>query len=494
MAINVSVESLYANPRAMTQKDKEMAIEYLPGVIDVDKGDLRQRLDKNKYFVWIKRKIPAELAQLIKAQKITGLGTIKESKRYYPNRQIAAHIIGFAGVDNQGLEGIELSYNEYLKGEAGQAHILRDAKHRELLLEKNFIPPQDGHHLVLTIDDTIQFIAEWALEQGVKKAKAKAGSIIILNPKTGEILALANWPTYNLDKVESSNVEDRTNRAISFVYEPGSIFKIIAASAALEEGKFVETDKIFCENGEYKVGGHILHDHHPLGMLTFSEVFKFSSNIGVAKIAQKLGQDVLYKYIKRYRIGIKTDINIAGEVNGLIRPPSAWSKTSIGAIPMGHEVTVTPLQMVSALGALANDGIFMRPYIVKEIIDTEGHAVKSFDPAVVDRVISPETARRVKDILIGAVEEGTGKNAIIKGIKVAGKTGTAQKVVNGNYAPGKFYSSFMGFAPADNPQLAAIVVLDEAYPRYFGGTVCAPIFKEAIENSLNYLTTIGERK
>ena len=490
LAINLPVYSIYANPKSMSGSDRTRAIAVLSEKFGFDKTMLKNRLEKGKYFVWIQRKMPQEIYEQIKAQKLKGVDFIKESRRYYPNKSLAAHIIGFAGIDNNGLEGMELYFNRYLKGKEGMSQILRDARQRELLIEKNFVAPQDGFNVILTIDETVQYIAEHALEEGYKKFNAKGASIIVFNPKTGEILALANQPTYNLEEFASVSPENKTNRALAYTYEPGSVFKIVATSAALEENAFKETDMIFCENGSYKVGNHYLKDHEPLGNLTFKEVIEQSSNIGTTKIAQRLGPDVYYKYAHKFRFGMRTGIDMLGEVGGWLKPPSQWSKTTIGAIPIGQEVTVTALQLGAAISAIANDGVYMKPYIVKEIRDDHDQTIESFEPQVVDRVITPETAKRVKAILQGVVEEGTGKKAQIPGITVAGKTGTAQKVESGGYSHSKFYASFVGFAPVDNPRLAAIVVFDEPHPAYYGGTVAAPVFQKVIDDSLKYLSTL----
>lgn len=492
LALNVTAYSLYANPRMMSQVDKEEAVKNLSVILHLDPQFIEKRLAKDRFFVWIKRKLPVELADSIEELNINGLDFIKESKRYYPNGSLAAHLIGFSGIDNSGLEGIELYYNSFLKGESGWRQLLRDARQRDLMIEKKYISPRDGYNIVLTIDETIQYIAERALEAALHKHNAKAASIIVMDVKTGEILALANQPTYDLDHVGRSSIESRTNRAISFVYEPGSVFKIVTAAAALEEEAFTEADQIFCENGEYRIANHTLHDHHPHGTLTFAEVFQYSSNIGTSKIAQKLGPDKIYEYGQRFRFGIKTNIDILGEVNGYLKSPKLWSKTSIGAIPMGQEVTVTPLQLVAAIAAIANGGVYMQPYVVKSIKDIHNEVIKAFNPKELGRVISEDTAKRVTDILVGVVEEGTGKRAKIDGVKVAGKTGTAQKVVNGTYSHSDFYATFMGFAPADNPRIAAVIVFDEPRPSHFGGTVSGPVFKEVVENTLKYLESSQE--
>lgn len=493
LAFNVTASSLYANPRGMSRADKDRAVEMLPGILNMDPQTIRKNLEKRKYFVWLERKLSPQVTEKIKDLKINGLGFIKESKRFYPNQSLAAHIIGFSGIDNNGLEGIELKYDQYLKGEDGWSQILRDARQRELLIEKNYVPPKDGFNLVLTIDETIQYLAERALDKAFVKHNAKAASIIVMDVRTGEILALANRPSYNIAEVTNSSLESRTNRALSFTYEPGSVFKIVAAAAALEEGAFTEADKINCENGSYRIGGHILHDHHPNGVLTFQGVIEQSSNIGVAKVAQKLGPSRFHEYAQRFQFGKRTGIDLAGEVGGFLRHPRDWSKTSIGAIPMGQEVVVTPLQLVAAIAAIANDGMYMQPYVVHEIRDNHDQLIKSYGPTVVTEVVSPATAERVRKILAGVVEKGTGKNAQIPGISAGGKTGTAQKVVNGTYSHSDFYASFIGFAPVDKPRLAAVVVFDEPRPSYYGGTVAAPVFREVIGDALRYLEVQEEQ-
>lgn len=489
LALNVSVYSLYANPRRMTPEDKLKCIKQLSALLPQKKDVIPKQLNRDKYFVWLARKLPGELVEKIKSLKIQGLGFIKESKRYYPNEYLAAHVIGFAGMDNEGLEGLELRFDRYLKGENGWSQILRDARQRDLLIEKWSVPPKHGLSLILTIDETIQYIAERALDEAFKKYKAKAASIIVMNPKTGEILALANRPTYNLSEFALTRPENRTNRAVTYVYEPGSVFKIVTASAALEEKAFKESDKIFCENGKYRVGNRILHDHHPLGTLTFQEVIEKSSNIGTTKIAQKLGADIIYQYARRFRFTKKTGIDLIGEVKGFLRPPAKWSKVSISAVPIGHEITVTPLQLVCAVSAIANDGVYMRPFVVKYIKDSKGELIKSFEPRVLSRVISEDTALRMKAILTGVVERGTGRRAQIKGVSVAGKTGTAQKVIDGRHSHSKFYATFIGFAPTEDPRLAAVVVFDEPRPSYYGGTVAAPVFRKVLFDALKYLET-----
>jgi cell division protein FtsI (penicillin-binding protein 3) len=313
---------------------------------------------------------------------------------------------------------------------------------------------------------------------------------VVMNPLTGEILALANRPTFDLNEISQTDGEIRRNRVITDLIEPGSVFKIVTASAALEESVVVEEDRFFCEDGQYRVANHILHDHRPHGWLSFREIIELSSNIGVTKVAQKMGEELLYKYIKKFCFGTKLGIDLPGEVEGMVKEPSQWSAVSIAAIPFGHEVGVTVLQLAGAISAIANQGRLMKPYVVREIRDEYGSSVKQFSPKLLSRVISPGSAFRLKEILVGVVENGTGKAARIEGLRVAGKTGTAQKIQpDGRYSHRKFIASFIGFAPADNPKIAVAVIVDEPGPYYFGGVVCAPAFKKICSNVLRYLDT-----
>ncbi len=491
LAMNVPVYSLYANPRRMSPEAKERAVRSLPEVMDLNRDFIRSRLDRDKFFIWIARKLPLDQAEAVRALEIPGLSFIKEARRYYPNQHLAAHVLGFAGMDNTGLEGLELQFDDVLRGRDGSALVLRDARQQQLMLDHGLIPPQDGFSLVLTLDETIQYIAEEALDKAYRENNAKWASIIVMNPNTGEILALANRPTYDLNDFGESSVASRTNRAIAHVYEPGSVFKIVAAAAALEEDAFHEDDEIFCENGRYRVGSRILHDHHPHGKLTFKEVIEQSSNIGTTKIAQKLGPQIFYKYVKRFNFGELTGIDLRGEVAGMLKPPSRWSKTTISAMPIGHEVAATPLQLVCAVSAVANGGTYLRPFVVKYIKDKHDELIRSFEPREIDRVISPSTAERVKKILQGVVDRGTGRRAQIAGIGIGGKTGTSQKIVDGRYSHSKYYASFIGFAPVDHPRIAAVVMFDEPHPNHYGGTVAAPAFREMLAGTLQYLEAKG---
>ncbi len=526
LAINLPAESLYIVPQEI--KDKEYTIQKLISVlnsvemppwmkprqvnpvrsnspeataaplvwtsngvnssVEAGRAYLKGKLDSNKHFVWIGRKLPSDVADTVRKLNLPGVYFIKESKRVYPNFHLASHLIGFAGLDNKGLEGIELSYDRYLAGISGWGVLLRDGRQERLGLWEKLVLPNNGYNLILTIDEVIQFIVERELDRIVEKFHPKSASIVIMNPLTGGILALANRPTYDLNRTAQTEDKIRRNRAITDLFEPGSVFKVITASAALEESIVEVEDRFFCENGAYRIANHLLHDHRPHGWLTFREIIEQSSNIGVTKVAQKIGKGLLYKYIKKFGFGGKLGIDLPGEVSGIVKEPSRWSELSIGAVPFGQEVGVTVLQLASAISVIANQGKLMKPYVVCEIRDEEGVLVKQFYPEVLTRVISAETALKLKEILVGVIENGTGRLARIEGLPAAGKTGTAQKVEpSGRYSHRKFIASFIGFAPADNPKIAVAVVVDEPQPVYYGGVVCAPAFKNICSDVLKYL-------
>ena len=485
-AINLPSESLYAVPGEI--KEKKVVIKKLFPILKLEQSYLEERLNSNKSFIWLARKLSTDVANKIKRLNFAGLNFIKESRRVYPNAHLASHLIGFAGLDNKGLEGVELFYDQYLAGSNGWGILLRDARQERLGLWEKLVMPCNGYNLVLTIDEVIQFIVEREFDRIMKKYHPRGGSIVVLNPWTGEILALANRPTFDLNQASKVDVRVRRNRAITDLIEPGSVFKIITASAALEETEINEKDRFFCENGAYRVANHILHDHRPHGWLSFREVIEKSSNIGVTKIAQTIGKDLLYKYIRKFGFGVKAGIDLPGEISGMIKQPENWSGLSIGAIPIGQEVGITVLQLASAISVIANQGKLMKPYLVAEIQDEQGLTIKRFFPQVISQVISPQTALRIKEILVGVIKNGTGKLALMNNLRTAGKTGTAQKLESdGRYSHRKFIASFIGFAPADNPKIAIALVIDEPRPQYFGGVVCAPAFKEICEGVSGYL-------
>jgi cell division protein FtsI (penicillin-binding protein 3) len=489
-AVNLAIESLYASPREIPAKEKNKTVDSLSSILSLSRAMLQERLSRDKSFVWIARKLPPPQAEQIKKLNIRGLGFLKESKRCYPNGYLGSHILGFAGLDNSGLEGIEKAFNTYLQGQTGWTIFLRDARQKKLDLSEHMVPPVEGYDIRLTIDEVIQYIAERELDKAYKIHRAKAASIVVMDPYTGAILAMANRPTYDLNVFSKANKEQIRNRSVCDVFEPGSVFKIVTASAALEEKKVTEQDTFFCENGAYKFAGHVLHDHKSHGTLTFKEVIEQSSNIGTVKVAQLLGPTLFHKYIKLFGFGSKLGIDIPGEVSGLLKEPRLWSKTSMLALPMGQEVGVTALQLASAISVIANGGTLMQPYMISEIGDKYGQPIKQFSPKPIRRVISEDTALRVRKILTSVVENGTGKLAKVSGFSAAGKTGTAQKLdPNGRYSHDKFVASFIGFAPAEEPLVTIVVTVDEPHPYYFGGVVSAPVFKNVAGAVIRYLKT-----
>jgi len=489
-AINIPADSLFASPAGMSSADKERAIKQLAPILGVERSYLSERLGRKKYFIWLQRKMTPQQSEEARKLNIKGIGCVKESKRCYPNGYLSSHLIGFAGIDNNGLEGNELLYNKYLKGEGGWAYFLRDARQKRLEIWENMVLPKDGDNVVMTIDGVIQYIAERELQKAYESSNAKGGSIVVINPHTGAILAMANRPTFDLNEYSSSAQDSRRNRAVCDMFEPGSVFKIVAAAGALEEKKSREDEKFFCENGSYRISSHVLHDHRSHGWLTFSEVIEQSSNIGTSKIAQKLGPAEFYRYIKLFGFGAKTGVDIPGEISGVTKNPRQWSKISIATMPMGQEIGVTVLQLACAFSVIANGGTLMKPYLVSEVRDKYGEAIQEFKPQAIRQVISAETAARMRKILTGVVQHGTGKLAQVPGFTAGGKTGTAQKLdPDGRYSHSKFTASFVGFAPAEEPALVVAVVLDEPRPYYYGGVVASPVFRNVVSDTLRYLKT-----
>ncbi len=487
LAISLKVPSIFAVPRTIPHHHKEQLAKQVSEILGLKKEFVLERLYRDKAFIWLKRKVTLEEAKKIRALKTSAFGIVDEYKRFYPNGHHLAQVLGIVNIDNQGMEGIEFTLNEELQGRAGVRYTKRDALGREIkALEKKTIPSLDGNKIYLTIDQHIQYLAERSLDKAFKKWNAKAASAVVMEAKTGKIVAIVNRPTFDPNDFSKSNMEMRRNRAVTDMYEPGSIFKIVPAGAVLNEGKATTQQMFFCENGEYHYGSHTLHDVHAYGRLSFEEIIVKSSNIGTVKIAALLKPDIFQKYIRDFGFGEKTGIDLPGEASGFTNPPHRWSKTSPYNIPMGHEILVTLMQMASAMAVVANGGDLVTPYIVDRIEDQNGVVLKQRNPEIQGKVLSPETSKRMREILVRVVEEGTGKNAKIKGVSVGGKTGTAQKVLpdGKGYSHDDFMSSFVGFAPAEDPMLVMAVVLDDPGPKYYGGTVAAPVFKEVMEAGL----------
>ncbi|MBU1656658.1 MAG: penicillin-binding protein 2 [Candidatus Omnitrophica bacterium] len=487
LAINLDTPSICANPRSID--DKENTAHQLSRALDVDEEVLLERLRRDKAFVWVKRRVAPPIAAKVKGLELPGIYLTNESKRYYPNDAMAAHIVGFAGLDNAGLEGIELFYDSKLRGKPGLRYVVRDARLKPILFdEKSSVPAQNGFNVVLTIDSVIQYIVEKELDAMVKKFKAKGASIIVMEPSTGKILAMASYPGYDLNDSANVRAAAKKNTAIASVFEPGSVFKIITASAALNEGICSLDEKFDCENGSYSIGGRILSDYHPYGELTFDKVISKSSNIGTVKIARKLGKKKFCEYIERFGFGKINGIDLAGEVPGIYRSPDGWTPSDMTTIPIGQGIAVTPLQLVCAVSAIAAGGNLMKPYIVDRVTTWEGGVVRSNHPLVRRRVLTNETCREMRSILADVVETGTGRRARSKIYVMCGKTGTAQMVNSeGGYYKNKYDATFIGFAPKEDARISMIVTARDPHPSHFGGTVAGPTFKNIAEKTLEYL-------
>lgn len=499
MAISIEAVSLYAVPSQINDV-RELSLHLAPLIkVSARKMSKKFLAKKDKDFIWLVRKMDERAAlrvnKLKNRLKLKEIGFLTEAKRYYPKGQIASHIIGYTNIDDEGLDGIELRYNDYIKGRARKLQLGRDARGYSLSegIEDN-IP---GNSLLLTIDEGLQYIVEREIENAVRMWKAEAAVVIMMDPRTGEILAMANRPTYNPNFAGRIRADNRRNRAITDIYEPGSTFKTILASAAIEEEVVTLDEKFDVSKGFIKVPGGVIRDVHKHEILTLKEVVQKSSNVGAAQLGLKLGEERFYNYIKKFGFGEKTGIDLIGEVRGLLRSTEKWSGRSLASISIGQEIGVTSLQLLRAYSVIANGGKLIRPYIVSEIIAPDGEIIKSFSPKIERRVISEDTARIMKDILKTVVEEGgTAQQAFIKGNLVAGKTGTAQMVdpKTRRYSKSDYVSSFVGFVPADNPEIALIVVVYKPRGARYGGIVAAPVFKNIIEHTLIYLNIPMEKE
>ncbi|MBI5076169.1 MAG: penicillin-binding protein 2 [Nitrospirae bacterium] len=486
IAINLEMESLYCDPgEAGTNPE---SVRQLSSILSVEPRAIQAKLTQQKRFVWVDRKLSLETADRVKKLKMKGFGFMTEAKRFYPRGSLASHIVGAVGKENQPLEGIELKYDKYLRTSAGKVQVARDASGR--VLSTGMVMETKGNDIILTIDEGLQYIAEKELDRAMLKWRSVAATAIMMDPFTGEILALASRPAFDLNEIMSAVKNDVRNRAITDIYEPGSTFKIVAGTAAIEEKLFSAGQTFDCSRGSIEVGGKNIKDAHKHGVLSFEEVIQKSSNVGTIMIGMKLGKDRLYEYAKRFGFGDRTNIDLPGEVSGWIRKPEKWSATSLGAIPIGQEVAVTPLQILRAYSAIANGGYLVQPHLVSQILTPEGQPVFSFSPDQKKRIISERTAAAMRDILKTVVEEGgTATGAAIEGNKVAGKTGTAQLVDQRTkrYSKDRFISSFVGFVPADSPKIAMIVVVHEPKGAIYGGVVAAPVFKTVADQALSYM-------
>jgi cell division protein FtsI (penicillin-binding protein 3) len=492
MAVSIDVTSIAAYPARI--KNIEETAKELAQALKLDIRKIRQKLSLDKSFVWIKRKTTARESQMVKELKLSGIDFIPEFNRFYPNTTLAAQALGFTGLDGKGLEGIEFYYNRQLKGAESKITVFEDALGRGFRSENRPLANNSGHNLVLTIDSNIQYITESALIEAVDQYSATSAMAIVMQPQTGAILAIAHFPTINPNAYSNFDRSLWRNRAITDPFEPGSTMKIFSAAAALESGDIKINDIFYCENGAYKIGKNVVHDSSKHGWLSLQQIIKFSSNIGAVKISEKIGAKTLYQTFQNFGFGARSGIDCPGETTGRLSHYSSWAKMDIGAISYGHGIAVSAVQLITAVSAIANDGILMKPYIVMEVSDQNGQPVKRFKPQPVRRVISARTAGIVKRILQTVTTKGgTGVNAALDRYSVGGKTGTARKLdENGEYSKSRHVASFVGFTPVDKPEIAVLVIIDEPKGKYYGGIVAAPVFKKIAQQTLNYLNVPPE--
>ena len=486
LAMSVMVDSIFAVPSEIP--DKVTAASLLAGVLGTDAQEILARLKASRNFCWVARKVDAETSERIQALRLKGIYQQKEPKRFYPKRELAAQVLGYVGLDDDGLGGIEQTFENDLRGHPGKMMITRDA--RGARLGRTERQPEPGANVVLTIDEKIQYIAEREIDRAMEETKAVGATIVVQNPKTGEILALANRPTFNPNTFNTvADQKALKNHAVSDVFEPGSMFKTVTVSAALEEKVTGPDDRYDVSQGFIVIGGARMRDAHRMGVLTTSQVIAQSSNVGAIKIGMRLGEERLYKYMRAFGFGQPTGIELPGETRGLVKPVKNWSKTSIGAMSMGQEVGVTPLQMTSAISAIANDGVYNAPRIVAGVTPPNaGPQQIVFHPAESRRVVSTMTAAQMKQMLEAVVLFGTGRRAILDGYTSAGKTGTAQKVdpATGRYG-NKYVASFTGFAPVNNPAITVSVIIDSAQGLHQGGQISAPVWARVAQQVLAYM-------
>ena len=484
-AVNLELESLYCDPEEVVVDSSRL--KRLSDILGMNAKAIKAKFNQENRFAWMERKLAPDTADKIRKLNIRGIGFIPEAKRFYPKGELASHVVGMVGRENQPLEGLELKYDKYLRTTGGKIYFARDASGKKLSSGEDL--EAKGNDIFLTIDEGLQYIVEKELDKAMAQWKSVAASAIMLDPFTGDVLALANRPAYNLNDIGSASKHAIRNRAVTDVYEPGSTFKVIIGTAALEEKLYNLNATFDCSRGVIEVGGKVIHDAHKHGILSFQEVIQKSSNVGTIMIGMKLGKERIYRYAKLYGFGEDTGIDLPGEVSGWIRKPDKWSATSVGAIPIGQEVAVTPLQILRAYSVIANGGYLIQPHLVSEIRTPEGQTLFSYKGAA-KRILSERTAEIFKNILKTVVEEGgTATEAAVEGNQVAGKTGTAQLIDHrtGRYSRDRYISSFVGFVPADAPKIAMIVVIYEPKGQIYGGVVAGPVFKNIANQALSYM-------
>ena len=496
MAISIDVTSIAVHPAQVT--DKKTAAKQLSRILGKNYKKVYKGLSSSRPFVWIKRHVSPKEEKEVRNLNISGVVFKSEYSRFYPNKELGAQVLGFTGIDGHGLEGVEFSYDAELKGTKTHQTILTDALGRQIDAGEGEQAVLDGNNVVLTLDRRIQYIAEKALAEAVTEHDAKSGMALVMNPKTGAMLAVAHYPLFNPNAYREYDKGTWRNRAIMDSYEPGSTMKIFSAAAAIETNVCTPDTIFFCENGRYRIGPNTVHDagSHSYGWLSLQQIIKYSSNIGAVKIEELIGPKALYQGLNDFGFGRKLGINCLGETSGSLSSYRRWTRIDAGTIAFGQGVSVSALQLITAVSAVANNGVMMKPYIVQAVTSPSGQLIKNTSPEPLKRVVSEHTAQSIKKILATVIEEGgTGTNAALEGYTVCGKTGTAQKVgKSGTYEKGKFVSSFIGFVPEDDPAISIYVMLDEPSKKYYGGTVAAPAFKKIAHEALDYLNIAPKSK
>src|SRR5213596_1994678 len=496
LAHNIPVETVVAD--ATHLNNREATVDLVSNELGIPSTELAEKLNSGRRYVVIKREVSEHTATTLReklsAGNLRGIYFDYDATRIYPIGFSLCHVIGFTDFDHHGIQGVEASMEDYLHGQDGYRFIEHNRAGQEIVPYRGQErSPRDGYQVHVTVDLGLQNIVENEIDAAMAQYSPQKATIILMRPQTGEILAMANRPYFDLNLRSEARPEQMKNRAIIDMMEPGSTFKIVAAAAALNERKVRHDSSIFCENGLWNFGGAALHDHRAFSNLSVREILIKSSNIGAAKLALTMGDQNFYEYIRRFGFGERTGIELPGDINGLIRAPKSWSKISITRIPMGHEIGVTPLQMTVAMATIANGGKLIMPRIVKSITTSEGKSISSLSPVVLRQVISPETARDIGDALRGVVSDsGTAAAAAVPGFTIAGKTGTAQKVnPRGGYEEGKYVVSFAGYLPAEHPEFVGLVMLDDAHTTKpelnYGGLVAGPIFSRVAEKAARYL-------
>jgi cell division protein FtsI (penicillin-binding protein 3) len=489
LAVSIDASSICAYPR-LIHSPKQTAVA-LAQALNMDQEIIFHKLTSDKRFVWVKRHASPKEESAVIRMELEGIDFRTEPRRIYPQKTLAAQVIGFCGVDGKGLEGLEYCYDYCLRGRRTSWTAINDALGRWFTVGPGPTESTDGCNLLLTIDKNVQYIAEQALSQSVEKFSAKSGVAVVMVPSTGAVLAMAHVPQFNLNTFGAVESWYWRNRAVTDFFEPGSTFKIFLAAAALESGLCTPDAEFYCENGRYRVGSNVIHDLHPHGTLALRDILKYSSNIGAAKIGERIGSKELYDKLKAFGFGDRTGVEWPYERSGVVKPIESWSGMDALATCFGQGISVSALQLTTAVAAIANDGVLMKPYLVQEMTDRQGCLVKRFQPTRIRRVVSSETTRALTLMLEGvAAKGGTGVRAALKGYRIAGKTGTAQKTLpNGKgYAKDKHIAAFVGFVPIGDPRIVILVVVDEPKGSYYGGVVAAPVFRQIARETLQYLS------